>query len=133
MIRVSLADDGFCFACGMDNSSGLRLEFRGGNGRVTSEFVPQKAHQGFKDIVHGGIITTILDEAMVKAVLSLGIEALTAEITVRFKMPLLVGEKAFIEAEINKIGNRLVETSARIRKADASVVAEAGAKLLRNA
>lgn len=132
MTRPVLTDDGFCFACGMDNPSGLRLEFRGGNGKVISEFIPQKAHQGFKDIVHGGIITTVLDEAMVKAAMSLGIEALTAEISVRFKMPLPVGEKAFIEAEIKKIGNRLVETYARISKADASVVAEAGAKLLRN-
>lgn len=133
MKKIKLDDDGYCFACGKMNQFGLKLEFRSEGGKAVSEFIPQKTHQGFKDIVHGGIISTILDEAMMKAALFQGIEAVTAEIAVRFKSPLFVGDKAFIEAEIKKIGNRLIETSAQIKKNDDTVIAEAQAKLLKNA
>ncbi len=129
---MKLIDDGYCFACGNRNDIGLGLEFSHRDGRTFSEFVPKKVHQGFMDIVHGGIITTVLDEAMVKGVLFQGIEAVTAEISVRFRNPLFVGEKAVIESEIKKAGTRLLETSARMLKDDRTVVAEAEAKLLRN-
>ncbi|MEW6108654.1 MAG: PaaI family thioesterase [Nitrospirota bacterium] len=133
MKKFILDDDGYCFVCGKKNKFGLNLEFRTENGRTHSEFIPKKIHQGFKDIVHGGIISTILDEAMMKAVLSLGIEAVTAEINIRLKIPLFVGEKALIDAGIEKIGNRLIETSAKITKNNTTIVAEAHAKLIRNA
>ncbi len=133
MKSIQLSDDGYCFACGKKNSSGLRLDFRTEDGKAVAEFVPSKIHQGFKDIVHGGIITTVLDEAMVKAALSQGIEVLTAEIVVRFRSTLSVGDSSIVEAEVVKIGSRLIETAAWIRKSDNTVVAEAQAKLLRNA
>jgi uncharacterized protein (TIGR00369 family) len=133
MKEFRLVDDGHCFACGKENDAGLRLNFRQEDGRTISEFIPQKVHQGFKDIVHGGIITTILDEAMVKRVLSEGIEAVTAEISVRFRSPLFVGEKVVVESEIKRAGGRLIMTSAKMTKDDNTVVAEAEAKLLRNA
>ncbi len=134
MKDLKLVDDGHCFACGKKNDVGLGLEFRQAeDGRTVSEFIPRKVHQGFMDIVHGGIIATVLDEAMVKRVLFEGIEAMTAEISVRFKSPLFVGERAAVEADIKKTGSRLLETSARMIKGDSIVVAEAEAKLLRNA
>jgi uncharacterized protein (TIGR00369 family) len=133
MRNLRLIDDGHCFACGKKNDVGLGLEFRHAEGRTISEFIPRKAHQGFMDIVHGGIIATVLDEAMVKRVLFEGMEAVTAEISVRFRSPLFVGEKAVVEAEIRKSGSRLLMTSARMTKGDSTVVAEAEAKLLRNA
>jgi acyl-coenzyme A thioesterase PaaI-like protein len=131
--KIELVDDGHCFACGEKNQSGLKLEFRTENGKVFSKFIPQKIHQGFKNIVHGGIISTILDEAMMKAVLYQGIDVITAEIAVRFKNPLHVGDKAFVEAEIKKMGNRLIETSARMKKNNTIIIAEAHAKLLKHA
>lgn len=132
MKRLVLSDDGHCFACGRNNPSGLGLDFRHDGGKVTAVFMPAKAHQGFKDIVHGGIITTALDEAMMKAVLSRGIQAVTAEITVRFIRPLHVGDLATIEATITTMGNRLIRASAQMKGPDYGVIADAEAKLLRN-
>jgi uncharacterized protein (TIGR00369 family) len=126
-----LEDDHHCFVCGEKNPHGLHLKFSLHEGKVSSEFIPQKIHQGYKNIVHGGIISTILDEAMVKAALMQGIPAITAEITVRFRNPLIVGEKAIIEATITNINKRIIETSARIKKSDETLIAEGHAKLLR--
>ena len=127
----TLEDDNHCFVCGEKNQFGLHLKFSIHDGRVVSEFVPQKIHQGYKGIVHGGIITTIIDEAMVKAAIMQGVSAITAEITVRFKNTLMVGEKVVIEATIINMNKKIIETSAQVRKADDTIIAEGHAKLLR--
>lgn len=127
----NLEDDNYCFVCGEKNPYGLSLKFSLHDEKVLTEFIPQKIHQGYKDIIHGGIISTLLDEAMVKAALMQGIPAITAEITVRFKNPLIAGEKATVEATIVKMNKRIIETSAVMKKSDNTLIAEGHAKLLR--
>lgn len=126
-----LEDDHYCFVCGEKNPSGLHLKFSIQEGKVFTEFTPQKIHQGYKDIIHGGLISTLLDEAMVKAALMQGISAVTAEITVRFKNPLMAGEKAIVESAIVKMNKKIIETSAIMKKTDDTIIAEGHAKLLR--
>jgi uncharacterized protein (TIGR00369 family) len=127
----TLEDDNHCFVCGEKNQNGLHLQFSIAEGKVLSEFVIQKTHQGYKDIVHGGIISTIIDEAMVKAAIMQGMPAVTVEIGIRFKNPLTVGEKAVVEAIITKMNKKIIETSASVRKTDGTVIAEGRGKLLR--
>lgn len=71
---MNLEDDHFCFACGSLNNYGLKLSFKldKKNETIATEFVPQKIHQGYKDIVHGGLIGLILDECMVNLAWRLG-------------------------------------------------------------
>ncbi len=130
-MKHTLEDDHYCFVCGEENPSGLHLKFTLCDGKVKTEFVPQKIFQGYKDIVHGGIIAAILDEAMVKAARMEGKQAVTAEITIRFKNPLMAGEKAVIEAHILRTNKKIIETAAIIKKPDNTPVAEGHAKLLR--
>jgi uncharacterized protein (TIGR00369 family) len=130
-MRTKLEDDNYCFVCGEKNPYGLHLKFSLREGKISAEFVPQKTHQGYKDIVHGGIISTLIDEAMVKVALMQGISAITAEITIRFKNPLIVGEKAVVEATIAKMNKRIIETSAHMKKTDNTLIAEGHPKLLR--
>ena len=130
-MKKTLEDDNYCFVCGEKNPHGLHLMFSGRDGKIMAEFIPQKTYQGYKDMVHGGIISTLIDEAMVKAALMQGIPAITAEITVRFKNPLMVWDKAIIEATIIKMNKKIIETSAIIRKTDNTPIAEGYAKLLR--
>jgi uncharacterized protein (TIGR00369 family) len=124
-----LEDDRYCFICGEENENGLRLSFTLLDGKVCSEFTFSKAHQGYKDIVHGGLLSAVLDEAMAKASLMQGMPAVTAEITVRFRNPLLVNERAVVEAEIRRVRRQVIETSAVIKKNDNTLVAEGWAKL----
>lgn len=131
MTLFNLEDDDYCFACGPNNQCGLKLSFTYTGEKITAEFEPSKIYQGYREIVHGGIITTVLDEAMIQAALAEGITPVTAEINVRFKKPLLVNEKAMVEAEIKKRSSRLIEAWAHlIRRADNALIAEAQAKLI---
>ena len=130
-MKNKLEDDKHCFVCGEKNPNGLNLTFSFREGKVVTEFILHKTYQGYKDIVHGGIISTLLDEARVKVALLQGVPVVTAEITVRFKNPLMVGEKALVEAHIIETNRKIIDTSATIKKLDGTLIAEGYAKLLR--
>ena len=61
-----------------------------------TEFTPTKFYQGWPGILHGGIIATILDEAMSYAVRFSGWDFLTAKMQVEFKRPVLIDERLII-------------------------------------
>lgn len=127
---LDLADDGGCFACGRLNPIGLRLEFAEQDGEYVTYFTPRKEHQGFVGIVHGGIISTVLDEVMARYIWSLGRRAVTAEITVRLKRPARVGSRLRFAGKIDSEDRRLLHTSARATDKDGAVVAEAAARMV---
>jgi acyl-coenzyme A thioesterase PaaI-like protein len=58
-----------CFACGTDNPIGLNLQFYRLGDAVCTDITLGKYHEGWQDIAHGGIISTLLDEVMSWAVM----------------------------------------------------------------
>jgi acyl-coenzyme A thioesterase PaaI-like protein len=74
-----------CFACGVCNTAGLSLHFEiGSDGVATAVWQPTTAFQSYPDRVHGGVIATLLDSAMVHALFAQGIAGVTAELTIRY-------------------------------------------------
>lgn len=125
-----LEDDGFCFVCGLKNPIGLKVDFARIPKGVSARVAFDKNHQGYSGIIHGGLISTLLDEAMVKAAISEDLKAVTAELTVRFKNSLLAGEEAVVEARVENRG-KLVDASAAIKRAsDGKLIATGRGKLL---
>ncbi len=115
----------FCFACGDDNPIGLKLKFSYDGEQVEAKFVPGKYHQGWGDIIHGGILYTLLDEATAYAVLCHGIgSCVTAKSQIRFIQPARVGEPIHITARVTKTTSRLFETTGRLSLKDNTVIAE---------
>lgn len=101
-----------CIGCGENNPIGLKLKFELKEGTAITHSKLNANYEGYKDIIHGGIITLILDETSAKAISTLSIVAVTGKITVYFKKPLMVGEEFKCEANIvKKDGKRIfVET-----------------------
>ena len=65
-----------CVVCGQDNPYGLRIQYvLGHDGIISAEWRPTENWEGFEGIVHGGIISTVLDEATSKAVAAMNYEA----------------------------------------------------------
>src|SRR5918995_610675 len=87
-----IRSDHACFGCGAHNPIGLQLRFEAVVDGVAALFTPEPEHQGFENAVHGGIISTILDEAKAWATAHSGAWAVTGEMRVRFRHPLGVGE-----------------------------------------
>ena len=128
---MELIDDNYCFVCGKKNPIGLKLDFSFDGKTITTEFVPQKEHQGYFNIVHGGIISTLLDEAMVKLAIEMGMPAVTAHMDIRLKKALNVGNKITVQAEILRDTKKILEVYSRAVTEDNVVVADATGKLMK--
>jgi uncharacterized protein (TIGR00369 family) len=127
----SLTDDGYCFVCGQKNPIGLKLKFSFNGKTIKTEFTPKKEHQGYLNIVHGGIISILLDEAMVKLAIAMDMPAVTAQMEVRLRKTLNVGEKLIVEAEILKDTRKTLDASAKAVTENNVVIAEAKGKLIK--
>ena len=122
--------DKYCFVCGPENPEGLHAAFQYEPGRATGTFHPRPEHQGYAGISHGGILATILDEAMVYAAVTLGRWVATAEMTVRYHKPAHTGACLTVQAEVTRHQRRLVECRAEIRGEDGVLLASATGKLM---
>jgi acyl-coenzyme A thioesterase PaaI-like protein len=90
-----------CFVCGEANPLGLNLRFETDGKRVLTHFVPRAEHIGFKQTVHGGLVATVLDEAMVWACATQTKRfAFCAELNIRYRHPLRPGARYTAMAEL---------------------------------
>jgi uncharacterized protein (TIGR00369 family) len=129
---MKLKDNNKCFVCGTENRYGLHLEFViDKNNIMQTEFVPLEQHQGFKGIVHGGLIGLILDEIMVNLAWKLGKNAVSAELNIRLKRAAKVGEKLIFRGWIEKEDKKMICTKAEAKDENGSIVATATAKCIR--
>lgn len=115
-----------CFACGPANPIGLGLVFRPAGDGVQADYTPSIWHQGYDGVIHGGILATILDEAMAHSLLARGIQAVTAKLSLRYKAPMAMGVTARVTAWVTAERGRLAETRAELAVAG-KVIAEAEA------
>ena len=129
---MHLEDDNMCFACGKDNENGLHLEFSflEQEKRIETTFLPSNKYQGWKGIVHGGIIATVMDETMAKLVHRLGYRVLTASLDIRYKELARTLEPLKVSAEITNLSKRLIYTRAVAQLRNGKTVAEAHAKMM---
>jgi len=127
-----LRDNQKCYVCGKENPAGLAVNFTIDKAEraIHAMFIPSDAHQGYEGIVHGGILSALLDEAMVKLAFNLGIPAVTAEMTVKFKAPSAPGEELFITGRITDETKKMIQAEARIQRGPVAI-AEAVGKLLK--
>jgi uncharacterized protein (TIGR00369 family) len=121
-----------CFVCGESNPAGLKLRFQTDGRTVRARFVPGLEHVGFRETVHGGLIATLLDEAMVWAcAVQAKRFAYCAELQVRFVQPVRPHEPVLAAAELtaNRRG-RVYEAKAELRNEAGLVLATATGKYL---
>jgi predicted Fe-Mo cluster-binding NifX family protein/acyl-coenzyme A thioesterase PaaI-like protein len=115
-----------CFGCGPDNPQGLRLQFRlDAAGTATASLVPGPQWEGLRGIIHGGIVATLMDEAMARSVAASGCPSVTAEMRVRFRRSAKTGESLEVSGWIVKRKRRLIEAEASLKAADGNERAHA--------
>ncbi len=106
------------------------MKFRAEGERLLSEAVVPKEFQGFADVVHGGILGTLLDEVMVNLYWLKGIKAVTVEFTVRLKAPCPTGARILLAAWPVDQKRRIHLTASEARLENGTLVAEATAKCM---
>ncbi len=93
-----------CIVCGTKNPLSLGLKFTpDSKGLVTATFCGNSCLQGYDGILHGGIISTLLDSAMTHCLFHQGIEAVTGDLRVRFIAPVPFDATVTIRAAIPRI------------------------------
>lgn len=130
MSKLKLRDDGMCFACGRRNADGLRLEFVFQDGEASTTVSFPKKYQGYRDVVHGGLISTVLDETMVTLLNKMGHLAVTAELSVRFLSPVAVDQPIRVKARLLEQRGKIFRVVATATGADGAEVATAESKCI---
>ncbi len=120
-------DYSYCFACGRDNPIGLKLRFEWDGTTARTEFIPHEQHQGWEGIVHGGIIISLLDEAMAYAAFFEGLACVTAEVKARLKLPAPVNEPLTVTGWLTKKTRKLLESRSTVALKNGTVIAEGNA------
>ena len=113
-----------CFVCGRDNPIGLKLTFHEEDNKYVSQFTAGSEHQGYDGIVHGGIVSTLLDEIMARYIYAKGLHAVTARLEVRYRHPTPIGQPLTLVGWIVRERGKLYELAGEIRLADGTVTAD---------
>lgn len=120
-----------CFACGTDNPIGLKLDFKLEGDQVTAYFVPTETHQGYPGMMHGGLVTTLLDEAMAKVLNLQQIVAVTATIDVKFRHIVPIGERLTISGQLVKEGKRRCLLKSYVTNQAGKILAQASSVFIK--
>jgi uncharacterized protein (TIGR00369 family) len=112
-----------CFVCGDKNPIGLNVAFYSDNEGVKAEYTAGRHFEGYKDILHGGIVSALLDEVMIRAVLARGVFSLTSEMKVKFKKMVKIGDKLSLEGRLVEDKGRMLVAEGKITNQKDEVVA----------
>src|SRR5437868_2082823 len=130
--ELGLNFDHWCFACGRSNPIGLRLDLTFTKDRADARFTPDKRFQGYDGIVHGGIVTALLDEVMGWAIFQQGIWAVTTRFELSFRRPMRVGEGVIATGALTRDRGRALDLHGEVRReADGEILAIADGTYVR--
>jgi len=124
-------DAGWCFACGAQNPIGLRLRFAEDGNGIRAEFTPGPEYQGYAGVVHGGIVTAALDDAMANLFHLRGRETVTARIEVRFRREAPVGRRLVVTAWMTGERGKTFSAEAALALPDGTRLADARGTFVR--
>ena len=124
-----------CLVCGLKNSFGLHTAYYElDNNELLAVFRPRAEHQSYPGRLHGGIISTILDETIGRAIMMHSVDevwGVTVDLQIRFKKPVPLDKELKVVGRITKDGTRFFEGSGELLLADGTVAAEGHGRYLK--
>ncbi|HLY65120.1 MAG TPA: PaaI family thioesterase [Chloroflexota bacterium] len=130
-VAASLANEG-CIGCGQANPIGLHLQFEPHpDGGVQASFTPKPEHQGWDGIMHGGMVTLLLDEAMAWAAAEKTSPYYTARAEIKYRRPVFIGQPLLLRGWIVRDRGLRLETRAEVHSSEGQLLAEGTALFIR--
>lgn len=114
----------YCYVCGKDNPSGLKVRFYSRGNQVFTHFTPGPEHQGYPGRMHGGIAGTLLDETIGRAGFIKGYWTFTIKFETKYRKPIPLGEEITVVGEMVQDRGRVIEARGEVRLSDGSVAVE---------
>ena len=123
--------DSLCFCCGSDNDHGLHLSITYPEKGVAETLLDVPAwFSGWRNMTHGGLLATLLDEIMAHACVGMAQRAVTAEITVRYQKAVETGSRVRARGKVEEARGRVLTTKGWLFDEAGTVVAEATARFI---
>jgi len=123
-------DSNACFVCG-SSVPGLHVRFAGDTSAVVAETTIGAPYQGFEGLVHGGILAGLVDDAMWHVIHQQHEDfPVTAELTVRYRRPVHIGERLTVRGELVSYRPRLMVAKAEVTNADGAVLVTAQGRFM---
>lgn len=121
------ANSDYCFVCGRKNPKGLFMRFfDNGRDEVISDYSVSEDFQGYPGVVHGGIVTSMLDEVVAR-VSFIGDPhkfMMSVRLEVKFRQPVPTNTPLRVIGRIVKLKGRLGQAHGQVRLPDGSIAAE---------
>src|SRR5512136_2168683 len=116
-----------CFVCGRENPIGFHAEFYIEDDRVYLDFTPQEQHQGYPGMMHGGLVSTLLDETVGRSAFLKNMWCVTAKMELRYRKPVPLGRPLRVVGWTTRVRGRILEAKGEVRLDDGTVAVEANA------
>ena len=124
-----------CLVCGLKNNLGLKgVFYELDNKELLAVFNPLIQHQSYPGRLHGGIASTILDEAIGRAIMidnETEIWGVTVELSVRFKKPIPLTQELRVVARIVSENRRFFDGEGELLLEDGSIAAQGKGRYLK--
>ncbi len=112
-----------CFACGVCNRNGLNLHFEvDQNGLAQAVWQPSAQYRSYPDRVHGGVIATLMDSAIVHALFARGVAGVTAELVIRYLHGVAIDAPVHVSGWVESCRHRVYFCQAEVRQGGVLVV-----------
>ena len=109
----------YCVVCSPENKRGLQLDFKhSDDGSTVACFHYDKILEGYSGLLHGGVVSTIIDGAMTNCLFAHGCAAVTADFRVRFRHPVIADQPGSVRAWITRSTPPIYELKAEIVQDD---------------
>lgn len=120
-----------CFVCGESNPHGLRLRSHVDGKWIWLKYTPREADLGYRQIVHGGLTGTLLDEVMTwAAILAARRMCVAAEFNTRLIRPIGLGMMLTFRGQVTRFTSRLILTEGEVHDANGTVLSTATGKYI---
>ncbi|HVN59398.1 MAG TPA: PaaI family thioesterase [Bacteroidales bacterium] len=119
-----------CFGCSVSNPIGLRLSFIETEEYIEAKWMPGEFYQGYPNILHGGIIASVLDETGGWCVsVKVGTAGVTSEIRIKYLAPVYINKgELTIRAEVIEKSEKMARILCRMFDGQEKLCAEAEAQ-----
>ncbi len=130
-MEKALPHSSWCYVCGEDNPLGHKIIFKTDGKIIRVRYTPEVHRQGYRGVIHGGVLCTLLDETMGWAP-SLKSDRMfvTGELTTRFLKPFPVGKEMIVEAWPIRVSKRLALVEGEVKDGEGTVYVSASGKFL---
>ena len=100
-------------------------------GSITAEFTVREDQCNHAQVMHGGIITTILDEIMGMTLITVEIDHLyvTINLHVDFLFGAKAGEKVTAVSEVFRVGKKIANVEAKLYNSEGKLLAKSTSNL----